>query len=86
MTSEAISELRGFLAFVGEQVHEGHANLTPEECLNRWRTQHPSADDLEESVAAVKEALADMDAGDPATPFDDFVDDLRSRNNIPRDK
>ena len=39
----------------------------------------------DEDVAAVKEAIADMQAGDRGVPFDEFVNRFRKQHNIPHD-
>ena len=39
----------------------------------------------DEDVAALKEAIADMEAGDRGRSFDEFVDDFRKKHNIPQD-
>jgi putative addiction module CopG family antidote len=39
----------------------------------------------DEDVAAVKEAIADMEAGDRGKPFDEFVDEFRRAHQIPLD-
>lgn len=58
------TEIEQFRDFIDEQVKNGHANLSPEEVLDLWRCQHPMPEELQESVAAVKTALRDMEAGD----------------------
>lgn len=39
----------------------------------------------DQDLAAVKEAISDMEAGDRGIPFDHFVEDFRTRHNIPQD-
>lgn len=50
------SDFERFQRFVADQVAHG-AELTPEDCLELWRAEHPSARELAESVAAIGEAL-----------------------------
>ena len=38
-----------------------------------------------EDVAAVKQAIADMEAGDRGKPFDEFVEEFRRNHHIPQD-
>jgi Arc/MetJ-type ribon-helix-helix transcriptional regulator len=38
-----------------------------------------------EDVAAVRQAIADMEAGDRGKPFDEFVEEFRKKHNIPQD-
>ena len=36
-------------------------------------------------VTAVKQAIADMEAGDRGIPFDQFVEEFRAKNDIAQD-
>ncbi|MCH8046221.1 MAG: type II toxin-antitoxin system ParD family antitoxin [Planctomycetes bacterium] len=58
--------------------------------------QYASQDDLfrdalralrlqDADVIAVKEAIADMEAGDRGIPFDQFVEEFRKQHNVPQD-
>lgn len=80
--SPAADELRGFHQFIAEKLGSGATPLSPEEVLDLWREDHPIPEDLEESVAAVREALADMAAGDTGRPVDDVLADLRARHGL----
>jgi hypothetical protein len=74
------AELEAFHRFLGEQLANGGSCLTPEECLERWRAQHPAPEQLRESVQAVRDALADMEAGDVGQPLDTFLAEFRQRS------
>jgi Arc/MetJ-type ribon-helix-helix transcriptional regulator len=39
----------------------------------------------DDDVAAVNDAIADMEAGDRGKPFDDFADEFRRKHKIPQD-
>jgi hypothetical protein len=65
-------ELSDFHQFIGEKLASGAANLSPEEALDLWRAEHPSEEEFAETVAALKESLADMEAGDKGMPFEEF--------------
>ncbi len=39
----------------------------------------------DENVSAVKQAIADMEAGDHGKPFDEFVEQFRAEHKVPRD-
>lgn len=39
----------------------------------------------DQEVAAIREAITDMEAGDRGRPFDEFVDELRTKYNISQD-
>jgi hypothetical protein len=84
MKSTAMSELAGFHEFVSEKLNNGGSDLSPEEALDQWRALHADPDELSESVAAVRLALADMAAGDSGRSVDDVLADLRSRHGLTR--
>jgi hypothetical protein len=76
---EVMNELEAFHRFLGDQLTNGDATLTPEECVDLWRARNPMADELYSDVAAIKEALDDMEAGDYGIPLQDFLADLRGK-------
>ena len=75
------NELSNFHAFVGEQLARGEPSLSPEDVLDLWRDQHPDPA-MEDATEEIREALADMKAGDKGVPFEDFTREFRRRNNI----
>jgi hypothetical protein len=84
MQSPPSHELRQFHEFVGEKLNNGAANLSPEEVLDQWRELHPNQAELDESVSAIRQALADMTAGDSGRPVGEILAELRIRHNLPR--
>jgi hypothetical protein len=36
-------------------------------------------------LEAIKQAIADMEAGDRGVPFDEFVEEFRKKHNVPQD-
>src|SRR5436853_451831 len=46
MAADPTHELEAFHRFLGEQLADGGSSLTPEECLELWRAQHPTAEQL----------------------------------------
>ena len=72
-----MNELEAFHRFLGDQLANGDAALTPEECVDLWRTRNPAANDLHSDVLAIKEALEDMAAGDHGIPLEDFLSEVR---------
>ncbi|MEX2561249.1 MAG: hypothetical protein WD403_15105 [Pirellulales bacterium] len=82
MSTESANELQAFRRFLDEQIESGRLDLSPEESLRLWQQQRR---DLDESVAAVQRALAEMDAGETGKPLAEFADEFRRRNNISRD-
>lgn len=83
MDSDTRIELEAFHRFLEDQLSSGGCSLSPEECLDLWRAQHPLDERIDEDINAVKDALADMDAGDSGEPFDQFCDQFRKNNRLP---
>jgi hypothetical protein len=81
--SLATGDLASFHQFIGQRLKEGDDNLSPEEALDIWRSEHPLPGDFEETVAALREALEDLEAGDLGQPFEEFDREFRARHNIP---
>lgn len=82
MATDARGELLSFHQFLSEQLDAEELCLSPEEALDVWRTQHPTPEQYAANVQAVREALADMDAGDTGTPLEIFRTEFRKRHNI----
>lgn len=77
-----MSELAQFHAFVGAQLQSGDPTLTPEDVFDMWLDQHPS-DDEDDATEDIREALADMEAGDTGIPFEEFDREFRRQHQIP---
>lgn len=75
MSTDNSTELELFHRYIGEQLKNGEANLSPEEALDLWRCQHPASEDLKESVAAVTQGLSDIGAG-RSKPLEQFLDEF----------
>lgn len=83
MNTQPPNDLRDFHRFVGEKVNNGELPRSPEEVLDEWRTLHPEAEAVEEDIAALQEAIADMENGDAGISFAEFDRDFRARRNLP---
>jgi hypothetical protein len=83
MVNETRDDLKAFHQFIGEQIANGGASLTPAEAFDLWETLHPSDAERAATVEALKEALDDMRDGDTGIPARDFFTDLRSKYNLP---
>lgn len=82
MAREGVSELEAFRAFVDQQIESGQSEQSPESVLRLWQAYR---EDLMESVAAIKQALSDMDAGETGKPLREFMDEFRKKNDISQD-
>ena len=83
MSSDPMTELARFQQFISSHLEKGDG-LSPEEALDLWRAENPGADDVADTVHALQEALADMDAGDTGIPLDDFDRAFGNRHGLPR--
>jgi hypothetical protein len=81
MTTCIPSELESFHHFLSQQLPRA-GSLSPEEALDLWRADHPASEDAQESVAALREALLDMEAGDCGRSLDDFDREFRQRHSL----
>ena len=83
MTMQSLDDLRDFHRFLGEKVNNGGESLSPEEVLDEWRLLHPDPKAVQDDIAAIQEAIDDMDNGDSGIPFEEFDRDFRTRRNLP---
>jgi len=67
------AELDDFQQFARSQLKKGAVDITLEECLRRWRS---SDAELEASVAAIRESIADEEAG-RVRPLSVIADEMR---------
>jgi hypothetical protein len=79
----SIGDLARFHQFIGQRLKQGDDKLSPEEALDIWRSEHPLSEDYEETVAALREALEEMDAGVPGIPAEQFFREFRERHGLP---
>ena len=83
MTTQSVNELGDFHRFVTEKVHKGETALSPEQILDEWRILRPDPYAQEDEMAAIQEAIDDMDDGDDGVPIDEFDRNFRLRHNLP---
>lgn len=79
MATDPNTELAQFEQFIKLQVQNGR-NLSPEEALDLYRAEHPDPNELDTSVAELREALAEVDAGAAGVPLEEFVRQRRARH------
>jgi hypothetical protein len=83
MPADTSEELREFHHFLTNKLSVDGIDLSPEEALDEWRRLHPQTEASDEDIAAIREALDDMAAGDRGIPFDEFDRDFRKRHKLP---
>ena len=82
MATERVNDLRAFRQFIDEQLSNGGANLTLEEALIHWEVENQSDEEKEETLAAIRQGLADVEAG-RTRPAEDVIRDLCRKFNFP---
>ena len=79
----AIDDLRAFHEFVGRKLAEsGNEPPTPQDCLDLWLIENESPEEEAATLEAIREGLADLDAG-RARPVEDVLRDLCRKHNLP---
>jgi hypothetical protein len=61
-------QIDSFHEFASSQVDNGGAELSMDEIYLLWRAKNPAPTELAESVAAIRAAYADLEAGDSGRP------------------
>ena len=79
------NELSSFHEFLGRKLTAA-SGLSPEEALDLWRSEHRPVEDDIETVAALRQAIADMHSGDIGMPIGEFDRQFRAKRSIRTDK
>lgn len=82
MATDPAADLARFYQFISDRLNSGEP-LSPEEALDLWRAGNPPTDDSDDTVAAVREALAEMEKGDCGVGLDEFDRAFRQRHGLP---
>lgn len=75
------AELDSFHKFAVAVVTTESTDATWEDLIDRWRIENPTPDEFEENVAAIQEAVEEMEQG-RMRPFEEFIAEFKQRNNI----
>ena len=81
--STASDQLAAFLQFAHQKVDAGEAE-TLEELFDLWRLEHPTPEEHAEVHEAIRQGLADIEAG-RYRPADEVMTELRAKYNLPRE-
>jgi hypothetical protein len=76
------SDLEQFQLYLATQVQSGNAALSPEECLARYRAEHPTAAEFQQRVDEIRQAIDEMDRGDRGRPYQQVLAELRQRYQL----
>ncbi len=81
MATERTNDPRAFHDFLGAKLSNGGSDLTLEECLDLWEYENQSDEERDDTLAAVREGLADVEAG-RTRPAEDVIRDLCRKYNL----
>ncbi len=76
-------QLDSFHRFATQKINTGCTDMTMRELLQLWALDNPSAEEQADVAAIIRQGDKDIEAGNFQT-LDDFMDDFRSRNDIPQ--
>jgi len=76
------AELDSFHKFAVAVVTTESTDATWEDLIDRWRMENPTPEEFEENVAAIQEAVEEMEQG-LMIPYEEFIAEFKQRNNIP---
>lgn len=76
------NELVAFHEFLTNQLQATSAPLTPEQCLDLWRSEHPTDQELQQSTSAVEQSLRDMHAGDHGVSARALIERARQKHGL----
>lgn len=71
----ALEQLDNFYDFASRSLRADPTMLSMDDIYLVWRARHPTELDLNESVAALKSAYADLEAGDKGRPAREALQD-----------
>jgi hypothetical protein len=77
------SDLEQFQVYLARQVETGNVSLSPEECLARYRAEHPTEAELQQSREEIRQAVDDMDRGARGRPYQQVLAELRQKYQLP---
>ena len=82
MDTKRANDLRAFKQYIDEQLTNGGSEMTLDDALVNWEVQNQTDGGREETLQAIREGLADVDAG-RTRPAEAVIRDLCRKHNIP---
>ncbi len=79
MSTDESSELYQFSEFLAGKLSAGDESLTPEQCLELWRLEHPTRSQYADSVKSIQSAIDEMEDGTSGVSVDELHSRLRSK-------
>jgi hypothetical protein len=81
MGTDRVNDLRAFRGVIDEQLANGGADLTLDDALARWEYENQTDEEREETLEAIRQGLADVEAG-RTRPAEDVIRDLCRKHNL----
>lgn len=78
MSMQSPTDAEAFYQYLGQTLNHGERETPPEALLRKWREQR----EYEETTAAVREGMADIEAGRFQT-LEEFDRGFREKNGLP---
>jgi hypothetical protein len=81
MAIERIDDVKAFRSFLDEKLSNGGVGLTLDEALGLWEYENATEEQREETLKAIRQGLADVEAG-RIKPFEDFDREFRQKHGL----
>jgi hypothetical protein len=81
MTTERMNDPRAFRDFLDAKLANGGAVLSLDEYLGLWQYENSSEQEREETLQAIRQGFADIEAG-RVRPFEDFDREFRQKHGL----
>jgi len=81
MATDRSNDLRAFTSFVEQQLSNGGAHLTLDDALTLWECENQSDQERDETLQAIRQGLADVEAG-RVRPAREAITELRRKHNL----
>ena len=82
MAIERSNDLRAFRGFIDEQLASDGSELALDETLARWEYQNQNEAERADTLRAIRQGLADIEAG-RVQPLEDFDLEFRRKHGLP---
>lgn len=81
MATERANDLQAFRDFLDAKLSNSGGDLTPQECLELWEVENQTEEERGETLEAIRQGLADVDAG-RTRPAEDVIRELCRKHHL----
>jgi hypothetical protein len=82
MAIDRMNDPRAFRDFLDAKLSNGDNGLTLDEALGLWEYENQTDAEREDTLLAIRQGLADLEAG-RVRPFEDFDREFRRKHGLP---